>query len=102
MQQINFWMSDSASDNFIVLDNLEVDEERRLKYVARIVFGVDGDFENAFKSFGKDIGGEFLSVRGIAHNVLHVTTNIIMLGSIALSKCASPSHAVLGYSLFPL
>lgn len=95
-------MSDSASDNFIVLDNLEVDEERRLKCVARIVFGVDGDFENAFKSFGKDVGGEFLSVRGIAHNVLHGTANIIMLGLIALSKCASPSHAALGHSLFPL
>lgn len=52
-------MSDSASDNFIVLDNLEVDKERRLKYVARIVFGVDGDFENAFKSFGKTLGESF-------------------------------------------
>lgn len=44
-------MYNRAPDNNIVLDNLGVNEERRLKCTTHFVFGINDALENAFKSF---------------------------------------------------
>ena len=55
LEQINFWMSDRASDNIIVLDNVGVDEERRLKCINPFFLGADGALENTFQSFEEKV-----------------------------------------------
>ena len=56
LEQINFWMSNRASDSNIISDNLGVDVERRLKCTTQFVLGTDGALENTFKSFEKKVG----------------------------------------------
>lgn len=65
LEQTNVWLSEHASDSNVVLDNLGVYEERRLKSTAQIVFllivqGIDDALENVFKSFEEKLGESFL------------------------------------------
>ena len=90
-------MSGSASDNDIVLDNLGVDEENRLKGTAHIVFGIDDALQNIFKSSGEKVGRKILAVEELGHKVLHRTTSLVMRGSIVLPKCLSLSHVTLRF-----
>ena len=100
IDHINFWMSDRASDNDIVLSDLGVEEEKVLKCTAHVVLGIDDALENVFKDFEQKVGRDVLAVGEMGAKVVQGSSSIIMLGLIALAKCLSPSHAALGFSLY--
>ena len=71
-------MSNCTWDNDIVLDNLGVDEERRLKCTAHIILGIDDALPNVFKSSEEKVGRKILVVGELGQKVLHGTTSMVM------------------------
>ena len=93
-------MTDRAGDNDSMLDELKVDERKRLKCNAHVVLAVDAALENTFKDTETLIGTSNLISSGAAHVFSSSSNSIWYLGLIALAKLVSPSHMKESISLY--
>jgi len=92
-------MSDRSSDGNIVLDELGIEDDRRLKCSAHIILSIDAALVSVFKDAESSIERNKL-IGSIVGGAFQSASSIITLGLIALAKALSPSHAALSYSLY--
>ena len=89
IDHINFGMYERASDNYVVLQNLGVKDEKILNCTACILLGIDDALENAFKEFKQKVGRDVLAVAAIRYKG---NSSIILLGLLVLTKCLGVSR----------
>ena len=97
---IDFFMTDRASDSTTMLDNLGVDESKRLKCNAHIVLSVDVAIDKVFKDTEAVIGVSSLISQNASHVFTSKSSSIWTLGLIAFAKLLSPSHSKESVSLY--
>ena len=89
---VDFFMTDRAGDNDCMLDELQVEEKKRLKCNAHVVLCVDAAIEKVFKDTEGKMGTSNLITRGADHVYSSHANSILYLGLIAIAKLVSPSH----------
>jgi len=62
-ESIDFWMTDRAGDWNVMLDQLGVKEEKKLKCTAHVILGADNATDKVFQDVEQSIGVEKLRVR---------------------------------------
>ena len=102
IDEIDFWMSDRAGDTDVLLDHLGVDERYRVKCCSHIILTVDEALDTEFLNVETKVGRDKLISSKVGSWAFQSKNSIITLGMIAVSKCLSPSHASLSYSLYML
>ena len=100
MSLIDFFMTDRAGDADVMLDNLDVEPARRLKYNAHILLASDNAIDTKFRDAETVIGPVKLIRKGAAHVFQSPKNSIWYLGLIALAKLVSPSHSKDPISLY--
>ncbi len=102
IDDIDFWLSDRASDTDVLLDHLGVDQHHRIKCCAHIILTIDEALDSEFLNVETKVGRDKLIASNIGNVAFQSKNSIITLGMIALAKCLSPSHGALSYSLYML
>ena len=92
-QHIDLWMVDRAGDGAVMLQDLEVEEERRVNCNAHVILCESNCLDQVFKETEDKIGREKLISTNAAHCFNSPSSSIWYLGLIALAKYLSPSHA---------
>ena len=100
IENIDFWMSDRSADGTVLLDNLGIEENKRLKCNGHVTLTVDEAINSVLLDAESVIGRDKLLGGNIGNNAYKSNSSIITLGLIALAKGLSPSHAALSYSLY--
>ena len=99
IELIDFFMSDRSADGNVVLDELDIEESKRLKCSAHVILSIDEALDSVFKNVESCIGRDKLIGSNVG-GAFQSSSSIITLGLIALAKALSPSHAALSYSLY--
>ena len=97
---IDFYMNDRAGDSDTMLDELGVEEDRRLKCNAHCILCIQNAIDKVFKDRETEIGINKLISTDAQHVFNSPSNSIFTLGLIAFSKFLSPSHAQLSISLY--
>ena len=97
---IDFWMSDRSGDGSVALDELDIDEDKRLKCCGHTILCIDDAIDSYIGSVESSVGRDKLIGAEIGLKAVQSKHSIVTLGLIALCKGLSPSHAVLPYSLY--
>ena len=100
IENIDFWMSDRSADGSVLLDDLGVEQEKRLKCNGHVTLTIDEAINSVLLDAESVIGRDKLIGGKIGNNSYKSKSSIITLGLIALAKGLSPSHAALSYSLY--
>ena len=99
--QIDFWMSDRGSDLDVLLENLGVDEEKRLKCCAHVILCIDNAIDKVFKNTEQMVGVQKILKLSAGEEIFKSPgSSIHTLGLIAIAKLLSPSHASHTVSLY--
>ena len=77
-----------------MLDELQVEEKKRLKCNAHVVLCVDAAIEKVFKDTEGKLGKSNLITRGADHVFSSHANSILYLGLIAIAKLISPYEGV--------
>ena len=80
------------------LDNLGIEEKKRLKCSAHPNLAVDSAIDSVLKDVEKTIGRDQMTSLNLGD--FQSDSSVAMLGLIAIAKCLIPSHAALTYSLY--
>ena len=94
-EHIDFWMSDRSEDGDVCLDNLSIEEKRRLKCSAHPNLAVDSAIDSMLKDVEKTIGRDQLTSLNLGN--FQSDSTVATLGFIAIAKSLSPSHIALTY-----
>ena len=97
---IDFFMTDRAGDATTMLNNLDIEEGRRLKCNAHIMLGVAVSIDKVLKDTETLIGPSALISQNASHVFNSPNSSIWMLGLIAFAKLLSPSHTKETISLY--
>ena len=98
---IDFWMSDRGSDLDVLLENLGVEEEKRLKCCAHIILCIDNAIDKVFKNTEQMVGVQKILQLSAGEEIFKSPgSSIHTLGLIAIAKLLSPSHASHTVSLY--
>ena len=100
IENFDFWMSDRSADGNIVLDNLGIDENKRLKCCGHTTLCIDDAIGSVLLEAESVVGLNNLIGSEVGSFSFQVKNSIIIQGLIALSKGLSSSHASLSYSLY--
>ena len=100
IDSIDFWMNDRSADGDVVMEELNISEEKILKCNAHIILAIEKAIDSVLLELESDIGNDKLIGPGAGNKAFQKSSSIITLGLIALSKLLSPSHAALSYSLY--
>jgi len=93
-------MPDIAGDTDVLLDYLGVDQRHRIKRCSHIILKVDEALDTEFLNIETKVGRDKLISSKVGSWAFQSKNSIITLGMTAVSKCLSPSHASLSYSLY--
>ena len=96
---IDFFMNDRSSDGNTMLDDLGVEEMKRLKCNAHILLASDVAIDKVFRDMETVIGLSKLIQQDASH-VFNSVNSIWYLGLIAIAKLLSPRLTLRAY-LFP-
>ena len=97
---IGFWINDRAGDNITMLDELDVDSEKRLFCNAHVLLTIDEAMDSCFRTTETKAGKAKLISKDAGHVFSSPQNSIFYLGLIALSKLLSNSHCVESISLY--
>ena len=97
---IDFFMGDRAGDGDVMLDELGVAEEVRLKCNAHTILCVQNAVDKVYKDKESEIGVVKLISTAAQHVFSSPSNSICTLGLIAFAKLLSPSHAEHSISLY--
>ena len=97
---IDFYMNDRTGDSDTMLDELGMEEDRRLKCNAQCILCIQNAIDKVFKDRETVIGINKLISTDAQHVFNSPSNSIFTLGLIAFSKFLSPSHAQLSISLY--
>jgi hypothetical protein len=100
IDHLDFWMGDRASENDLVLDELNVDEARRLKCNDHVVLCIDEAINAILLEVEDKIGRDKLI--GGASSLLQMFKSkqcLAVVALIATAKALSPSHVNMTYTL---
>ena len=97
---IDFFMTDRAGDADTMLNELGIEEERRLKCNAHILLAVDNAMDTMLKDTETLIGKSKVISENAAHVFNSNKSSIWYLGLIAFAKLLSPSHSKESVSLY--
>ena len=100
IDMIDFFMNDRSADCEIVLGDLGIEDQNILKCNGHIVLSIDDAIDFVLRDIEAEVGPDKLAGEGLAFNKFQSKSSITTLGLIAISKCLSPSHAALSYSLY--
>ena len=100
-ESIDFWMCDRAGDCAVMLDNLDIDEQKILNRNAHVILGVDNAADKVFRQIEQSIGiQKLIDVKAGEKVFLSPSSSIHTLALIAIAKLLSPSHAAHSISLY--
>ena len=99
IEHIDFFMCDRSSDGNIVLDELGIEDDQRLKCSAHVILSIDEALDSVLRDVESSIGRDKLIGSNVG-GAFQTSSSIITLGLIAFAKALSPSHAALSYSLY--
>lgn len=99
-EYIDFWMTDRASDCSTMLDNMSIEDDKKIKCSAHIILGIDNAADKIFKNTEEKIGIQKLMTVSAGDKIYNKSSSIHKLGQIALTKLLSPSHANHSVSLY--
>ena len=98
---IDFWMTDRASDCTDFLEKLGVETHKVLKCCGHLVLGIDNAVDKVFRQVEQRIGVQkLLGVNAGDKAFLSPGSSVFTLGVIAIAKLLSPSHASHSVSLY--
>ena len=100
LAMIDYFMTDRAGDADVMLDELDVPEEKRLKCNAHVLLAVDVALDKVFRDVETKVGVANLIGKGASHVFSSPKNSVWYLGLIALAKLLSPSHNAETISLF--
>ena len=100
IDSVDFWMNDRSADGDVVMEQLNISEEKILKCNAHIILAIEKAIDSVLLDLESEIGSDKLLGPGAGNKAFQKSSSIITLGLIALSKLLSPSHAALSYSLY--
>ena len=100
IDSIDFWMNDRSADGDVVMEELQISEEKILKCNAHIILAIEKAVDSVLLYLESQVGNDKLIGTGAGNKAFQKSSSIITLGLIALSKLLSPSHAALSYSLY--
>ena len=100
LQLMDFFMTDRAGDADTMLDELDIDDEKRLKCNAHVLLAIDNALDKVFKDTETLIGVFKLISETAAHVFNAPKSSIWYLGLIAFAKLLSPSHNKESISLY--
>ena len=96
--QIDFWITDRASDCDTLMSNLSIEANKTLKCCAHLLLCIDHAIDKIFRETESKIGTEKLIS---AEKILRSNSSSLhTVGLIALAKLVSPSHASHSVSLY--
>jgi hypothetical protein len=93
-------MSDCSAEGNVLLDNLGVEEKKRLKCCGHTTSTIDEAIGRILLEAEAVVGREKFIGREVGGFAYQKKNSIIVLGLIALSKGLLSSHAALSYSLW--
>ncbi len=94
-------MTDRAADTDPTLKLLGIEEKRRLKCCAHIIFGADAALEKILLAFEQKVGvGKLLQINNARFNNAGRSQSIFGRSQVAVAKSLSPSHAIQSISLY--
>ena len=96
---IDFFMNDRSGDGNIMLDELEIEEDKRLKCNAHIILATDVAVDKVFRNTEVLLGISKLISECAGHVFSSPKNYIWYLGLTALAKLLSPSHNTESISL---
>ena len=100
-ESIDFWMTDRAGDCNVMLEQLGVKEQKKLKCNARVILGADNATDKVFRDVEQYIGVEKLIEVNAGEKIFSSpSSSIHTLALIATAKLLSPSHAAHSMSLY--
>ena len=100
LDHFQFFMTDRAGDSDVMLDELGIDETKRLKCNAYVLLVVDVALDKVFRDVETLIGVSNLIGKGAAHVFSSPKNSVWFLGLIAVAKLLSPSHNTESISLY--
>ena len=100
LDQFQYFMTDRAGDSDVMLDELGIDESKRLKCNAHVLLAVDVALDKVFRDVETLIGVANLIGKGASHVFSSPKNSIWFLGLIAVAKLLSPSHNTETISLY--
>ena len=86
VSQIDFWMSDRSADGDVLLDELGIEKNKRLKCNAHVILAIDDAIDYILRSAESVIGQDKLIGSKVGNRAFQSKTSIPTLGLIALSK----------------
>ena len=90
----DFYQSDRAGDTTLCLDELGIEDDKRLKCCPHMLLCIDEACDKVFREHEGRIGfSKLLEVQSPRWNVASKSTSILTLVQVACSKLLSPSHA---------
>ena len=99
--QVDFWMTDRATDCRTILEKLGVEDNQVLKCCAHLILGIDHAVDKIFQEAERKIGVQNLIKTSAGSTVFMCPgSSIHTLSLIAISKLLSPSHASHSVSLY--
>ena len=99
--QVDFWMTDRATDCRTVLEKLGAEDNQVLKCCAHLILGIDHAVDKIFQEAERKIGVQNLIKTSAGSKVFMCPgSSIHTLSLIAISKLLSPSHASHSVSLY--
>ena len=100
IETFDFWMSDRSANGNVLLDNLGVEEEKRLKCCGHTTLTIDEAIGSVLLEAEGVVGRDKLIGKEVGGFAYQSKNSIVILGLIAMSKGLSSSHAALSYSLY--
>ena len=97
---IDFFMNDRAGDSDVMLDQLGIEETKRLKCNAHVILCIQNAIDKVLKDKETEIGVVKLISTDAQHVFSSPSNSIFTLGLIAFAKFLSPSHSQLNISLY--
>ena len=91
LEMIDFLMTDRAADNDVMLDELSVEERKRLKCNAHVILCIGAVLEKTFRDMEYVIGRSKLISEGATH-VFSSKSNSMWYCLFAIAKLVSLSH----------
>ena len=97
---IDFFMNDRSGDGEVMLNELGIDEKKRLKCNAHVVLATDVALDKVFRDIETKVGPAKLIGQGASHVFGSPSNSIWYLGLLAIAKLFSPSHCTESICLY--
>ena len=99
ISQIDFWMSDRSADGDVLLNDLGVEDNKRLKCNAHVILTIDDAIDYVMQSAEAAIGQDKLIGSKAGNKAFQSKSSIPTLGLIALAKVSRKEFFKKGFKL---